>query len=146
MHPNPIIATLETGAVTADLRLASTRRALQRRLERNEILTHVRRAITADPEETVLLLERAVQLYEAPGPAGYAHPDDLLLAAYLYVLARAANSGVRFLVFRVARERRPEFYAATGVAQGLLEVLPMTTEVPVAAPAIYGRPEERVYA
>ncbi|MBI3911606.1 MAG: hypothetical protein HY320_11845 [Armatimonadetes bacterium] len=115
MKADQLFGSIESGSVHAELGLASTTRTLLLFLKENKIVQSARRQL--DPEDITLLLERALSLYERPGPPGYAHPSDLALCAYLYLLADTAHVEAQKLIERIASEGRREFAAASAVAR-----------------------------
>src|SRR5438105_4529337 len=90
-----LIVEIEDGSVRADIGLASTTYTLLRRLEANPTVKEARERIASSAEDALLFLERAVRLFESPPPEGYAHPDDLAVSAYLFILARIQTPGIQ---------------------------------------------------
>jgi len=123
------MAEIEDGSVRSDLGLASTTYALLRRLEENPVVREARERVYSRASDVLHLLERAVRMYESPAPEGYAHPDDLALTAYLFILARIQTPGIQRFISRVAKEAKREFFAATGIAAYFAKRVPLTTVV-----------------
>lgn len=112
-----IIQDIEHGSVPADLRLASSTRALLHRLGRHRTIRQARDQIATSPEDALLYLERAERLYHSEAPEGYSHPSDLSIAAYLYLLSPIAGRGIQRFVNQVADSDRPDVFHASNVAQ-----------------------------
>jgi hypothetical protein len=127
MTTEHLIQQIEEGPVHADLTLASTTYTLLRRLELNPIIVEARRRSDVDPDALRRYFDRAVALFEKQGPEGYTHPDDLALCAYISILARDPKPAAQGFVNRVASAKRPEFPAATAVAEYFTSRIPSTT-------------------
>src|SRR5713226_6518075 len=124
MTSTELIAEIETGAVRADLTLASTTYALLERMQENAALQEARHLLGAIPAESSVFLKRAAALFDSPAPEGYAHPGDLSLSAYVFLLAHVPQPAAQAFVDRVARSSRPEFFAACAVARHLNAQVP----------------------
>jgi hypothetical protein len=135
MSTHELIREIEEGGVRADLGLASTRSLLLSRLEANPTVRAARRHLQERPSDAALVLRHAVRLFEKPAHEGYAHPDDLILAAFLYILARVSGRGIETFLTRVRIEAKAEFYWSTHVAKYLASVVPATTRTQVAEAA-----------
>jgi hypothetical protein len=119
MNLQKLITEIEDGDVRADLALASTPSALLKRLAESPVLKKAKRQIALDPEAASLLLKQAVALFESPAPEGYAHPGDLALGAYLFLLTRVHGPDTQAFIDRVARTAGEEFVAARTLARSL---------------------------
>ena len=120
MSLQKLITEIEDGDVRADLALASTPSTLLKRLADNPVLKKAKRQIALDPEAASLLLKQAVALFESPAPEGYAHPGDLALCAYLFLLTRVHGPDAQAFVERVARTAGEEFFAARTLARSFV--------------------------
>jgi len=102
-------------------------------------LKKAKRHIALDPEAASLLLKQAVALFESPAPEGYAHPGDLALCAYLFLLTRVHGPDAQAFVERVARTAGEEFFAARTLARSFVS---NRTEWPVGKEYPSGQPVE----
>ena len=117
MTSSELITEIEEGAVRADLAVASTTYALLQRMEESAVLNEARRLLGVSPEESVVFLKRASTLFDSPAPDGYAHPADLSLSAYVFLLAHVPQQPAQEFVERVACSSRADSFAACGVAR-----------------------------
>lgn len=121
-----LIADIESGSVPADLSLASTTRSAVRRLLENPVIKQARRHLAERPEDAIVLLNRAARLLRKQVP-GYAHPDDLALAAYSLLLAPIAGPGIQRFVNEMASCQRADLYVAPRVARLMARRVPSVT-------------------
>lgn len=117
----PFTRDLE-GVVLADLMLASTPRTLLKRLVQNDILRRAQKGLT--PEGIDAYLQRAETLLSEETPEGYAHPDELIIAAYAYVIGGSPSPSVRAFLTRMAGTCRKDVSAVKDIAHFLLERTP----------------------
>lgn len=77
--------------------------------------------VRADAKLPDSLLERGQQvyarLYNLVVNPGYRHPDDMVLAAYIFLIGRLPNPVIREFINEVANSGRQEFRSAVAVAQ-----------------------------
>jgi hypothetical protein len=127
MSVENLTTRVEGDSVLADLSLASTAYALLQRMEHHSTLRDVREHLEANPGDIAGVLARARRLFDSPAPAGFAHPGDLALAAYLWVLSTIPAYNVQEFLDQVATAGRREFYRGTATAKYLTVFTPETT-------------------
>jgi hypothetical protein len=117
MEISNLIDDIEGGSLRADLGLASTLKILLRRLETHPAIVGALRHLSECPSDVSRLVERAREIRTEPAPEGYAHPEDLLLSAYLYILAQCPTPESKRLIADIGENERPEFYWSPRVAR-----------------------------
>jgi hypothetical protein len=145
MDLQSLVHEIEDGRVRAFLRLASTTYNLLERLEEDPQILEARNLAADDASAARQFLRRAETLFERRVGAGYVHPDDLALAAYLFIFARVPRPTIQAFVDRVAEEDRREFFRATPVAKYLASLIPsVTAQSMVCARRVFGLVERRI--
>jgi hypothetical protein len=122
-----IIEQVEDGKLRCDLGLASTGKTLLTRMTNNSTLQDIAQRIRQQPEDALECLQRAQALYAIPVDLGYLHPDDVVVAAYLFLIAHIESDAIHQFIQRVAQEHRASFRFTTYVSQYLADRMPDTT-------------------
>ena len=118
---------IESGDLRYELGYASSTHSLMRRINDNELVQKAQRQLEFDPNAGQAVFQRAKEIYFASFERGFLHPDDNILATYLFLLRHNALPNVQEFIRMVAKDEYPEFRGANGVAKFVAARLPVTT-------------------
>ncbi len=122
-----LIQEIETGDLRHDLAFASTPRSLMQRINNSNVVQKIQKQFGFDPQASQTIFKRAKEIYFGPIEKGYLHPDDFMLATYIFLLGRNAMPSVKSFIRTVASGQYPEFRNATGVAKIVVKRMPEAT-------------------
>jgi hypothetical protein len=128
MIDQELLDDIESDAVTFDLGLASTTQGLLLRLRDNLAVRKMRAHFQRNPGFMGTLLERARSVYDRASPPQYAHPGDLTVCAYLFILGQTPMLAVQTFIDRVSQERPRQFPSASLLAKYIASKTPATTQ------------------
>jgi hypothetical protein len=140
MMSGGLFADLEDYRTFGELGAVSGYKLFLRALSESQGLRRLQQEASS-PEDVLAVFRRATEVVNAPCDPQYAHPSDLVVAAYMYFLRTAAPEFALDLARRIEQQEAQFWWAAKLAAQVKQEAERQAdVEAPALGPSIASSP------